>query len=549
MTCPKCGKEVRDGAKFCGYCGTSLRDISAPTQTVSNLDSRRFLPIVHAVILMLLTVAAFALFQMYRGGSASIPSAGYAVVYDDDGNGSLISLNGNYDPHPLGLFALDVPPEIVFSPDGKYVFFYTTRSEGQGCQLFRAECSKLTTDLKKNQTLFTAVSSGRYYDRLQPLENGKLLISGSNSADGFHLIYFDGKTTTRLNGYNYFYATVRGEKLVHSDGSTIWSCSLDDPLTSTQIDSNVDFVYFYNDDTILYAKGDDIYCISSDLKPQLLLENTTVLDRYYNPYTLLCSTETGGQTALYRIANDTVFSIAGNVSGYEVIESDDFPALLAYLSPEITDSSIGYYNLNTGDSFLLTAAALDSLTNQISDTSDDMILYTTVSYLYVAIGSDLFASKLENGVTGNFVLVSSNASPIGYVGDILYCIDHSIDYSNYYSSDFPDLYAVQNASILPVLQNISLYTLEFFDDGTASAMVNTEQGTHDIFIKSPGRDALNLGEDAYGITYLENGDLLYSDSNALWLYAGDSTTKIFDNPAYFWCSEHQDSTSTLSVYD
>lgn len=30
MYCPKCGKEIRDGARFCSGCGTPLKQASAP---------------------------------------------------------------------------------------------------------------------------------------------------------------------------------------------------------------------------------------------------------------------------------------------------------------------------------------------------------------------------------------------------------------------------------------------------------------------------------------------------------------------------------------
>ena len=61
MKCPKCGKEVRAGAKFCGYCGAPLVSPPAPVQKKKAFPV--FLCIGFAVLCMIALVFLFSVLQ------------------------------------------------------------------------------------------------------------------------------------------------------------------------------------------------------------------------------------------------------------------------------------------------------------------------------------------------------------------------------------------------------------------------------------------------------------------------------------------------------
>lgn len=61
MTCPKCGKEVHAGAKFCGHCGAPLASAPAPAQNKKAFPV--FLRIGFAVLCMIALVFLFSALQ------------------------------------------------------------------------------------------------------------------------------------------------------------------------------------------------------------------------------------------------------------------------------------------------------------------------------------------------------------------------------------------------------------------------------------------------------------------------------------------------------
>ena len=101
MICPKCGKEVRDAAKFCGYCGAPLTASTAVVSPHVRSKRKKGLLLAIPLILVLIAGAAFVLNRTHSEGTAVDASSDYVVVYADNSY-TLITLNNKYEKVPLG---------------------------------------------------------------------------------------------------------------------------------------------------------------------------------------------------------------------------------------------------------------------------------------------------------------------------------------------------------------------------------------------------------------------------------------------------------------
>ena len=84
MTCPKCGKEVHAGAKFCGYCGAPLTASTAVVSPRVRSKRKKGLLLAIPLILVLIAGAAFVLNRTHSEGTAVDASSDYVVVYADN---------------------------------------------------------------------------------------------------------------------------------------------------------------------------------------------------------------------------------------------------------------------------------------------------------------------------------------------------------------------------------------------------------------------------------------------------------------------------------
>lgn len=554
MKCPKCGKEVRAGAKFCGYCGAPLADAphtpqaSAPVSSSSKMRSGRWqLPAI-AAILLLLIIGAFILFRTLSGTSTPAdgvadPSAGYVAIYAN-GSYSLVCLDDKNAALPLGTIVYgsgsDYVPEVQFSSDGKYVFFYTTDSSGQNIQLCRAECSKLTTDLKKNQDLYTIVSNENFYYDLTPMENGILLLYNVGPGQSY---YFDGSKTRELpEDWSSITFDTAGNYVYWSDDA-IWRVLGGDLSSARQIDTGIDrnSVYFLDSDDLLYQKDGKIYEIGSDWTPHYIME--AVIFKSDDAIYYLGGSE-GSSTLSYRKDGSTSL-VADQISWYSYISDSN---LLQYSTP---DSDI-LLNLSSGQYAVATEAADASLQRCLSESGisdyDELSFFITESYFYVVCDDSFFASPLTDHVMGDFEQICVGVHPLTQTGDTIYCTPYALDWDNVYASDTIDLYAVKDGGMYLVASMLHPNTLDIYADGVMTAQ---GEGTNGPVWGRAKEGTSSLPDALYLPTYLGEERFLYRTETALYFYDAHSAepVKLFDNPRWVWCSETKDFDFTLGIYD
>ena len=553
MKCPKCGKEIADGIKFCGYCGASLTDAPATTGTPASINAKpghRRLLVITAVIL-LIAIGAFVLFRM-RGGTSTSgevdASAGYAAVYAD-GNYSLISLNGDHPALPLGTIVYgdgnDYAPEVVFSPDEKYVFFYTTDTNGKNITLCRAECSKLTTDLKKNRKLYAAVSTEQFCYDLTPMENGILLLYSEGTGQSF---YFDGSRITKLPEDWYSITFDAAGNYVYWSDDAIWRVSGGDLSAARQIDTGIDrnSVYFLDPDDLLYQKNNTVYQIDSDGTPHSIAEGFSVI--YGSDDTVYYLGGSEGSFELFRWKDGSASLVADQILWHSYDQDTQNSKLLQYSTP---DSDI-LFDLSSDQYAVATEGADTSLQRCISESgiSDyaDLSFFITESYFYAFCDDSFFASPLTDHVMGDFEQICVGVYPLVQVGDTIYCTEYRIDSDNAYDFDTIDLYAVKDGGMYLVASTLYPNTLDIYADGVMTAQ---GEGTNGPVWGRAKEGTSNLPDALYLPTYLGEERFLYETETALYFYDAHSAepVKLFDNPRWVWCSASKDFDFTLGIYD
>lgn len=544
MTCPKCGKEVHAGAKFCGYCGAPLTASTAVVSPRVRSKRKKGLLLAIPLILVLIAGAAFVLNRTHSEGTAVDASSDYVVVYADNSY-TLIPLNNKYEKVPLGTIVCGDPsddyvPEVQFSSDGKYVFFYTTDSSGQNIQLCRAECSKLTTDLKKNKDLYTIVSNENFYYDLTPMENGILLLYSVGPGQSY---YFDGSKTRELpEDWSSITFDTAGNYVYWSDDA-IWRVLGGDLSSARQIDTGIDrnSVYFLDSDDLLYQKNGKIYEIGSDWTPHYIME--AVIFKSDDAIYYLGGSE-GSSTLSYRKDGSTSL-VADQISWYSYTSDSN---LLQYSTP---DSDI-LFDLSSGQYAVATEGADASLQRCLSESGisdyDELSFFLTESYFYAVCDDSFFASPLTDHVMGDFEQICVGVHPLTQTGDTIYCTPYALDWDNVYASDTIDLYAVKDGGMYLVASMLYPNTLDIYADGVMTAQGKDANGP----VWGRAKEGTSSLPDAlYLPTYLGEERFLYETETALYFYDAHSaeTVKLFDNPRWVWCSASKDFDFTLGIYD
>lgn len=548
MICPKCGKEVRAGAKFCGYCGAPLTASAAAVPTRGRSKHKKVLLLAIPLILVLIAGAAFILNRTHSEGTAVDASSDYVVVYADNSY-TLIPLNNKYEKVPLGTIVYgdgnDYIPDVVFSPDGKYVFFYTTDTNGKNITLCRAECSKLTTDLKKNQRLYTTVSTDQFYYDLAPMENGILLLYSEGTGQSS---YFDGSKTTELpEDWSSITFDAAGNYVYWSD-DVIWRVSGGDLSAARQIDTGIDrsSVYFLDSEDLLYQKDNTVYQIDSNGTPHSIAEGFSIIYGSDDAVYYLGGPE--GSFELFCWKDGSASLVADQIMWYSYDQDTQDSKLLQYSTP---DSDI-LFDLSSGQYAVITEAAEASLErcaleSGVSDRPETS-LFIIDSYFYVVCDDAFFASALTDHVMGDFEQICTGVYPLTQVGDTIYCTEYRIDPDNAYDFDTIDLYAVKDGGMYLVAPMIFPTTLNIYADGV---MISEGAGTHGPVWGRAKEGSANLPNALYVTNYLGNEQFIYKTEDELYFYDAHSAepVKLFDDPRCVWCSGSRDFDFTLGIYD
>ena len=140
MFCPSCGKEIKDGSKFCKYCGADIKSKKSSPQSSNSSDNSKIIIIgaLIAVIVILAVVIGVFGFGLMDSGNNNVSSldTNNAVGTDDK---SSVSSN---EPVSLNSFPVSRAPElakVVKKSNGVFPVKFGSLS------LSKAQCSYILT--------------------------------------------------------------------------------------------------------------------------------------------------------------------------------------------------------------------------------------------------------------------------------------------------------------------------------------------------------------------------------------------------------------------
>lgn len=341
MFCPNCGTQLPDDSKFCSSCGGKLTDVTTPVEVEVEQPQVDAVPVQsgteHAFVkpqkkfnikkIAVVAIAAVVIIAAVVGIGKLLSSGGSknAYVYVSNNAYELITNLKEEGSIQIASSKSDyvMPDMVTFSPDGKYVYYYTKFDYySETGTLCRAEYGKLKENSNKNDKYIEVIASNVQLDFQFTKDNNILYLNGEDT-----LYYFDGKETTQLakniNGYAYDDSDrivyITGE---YEEGYTLYGVTLSDLTNPVKLASNVYYIWNHADfDNILYVKEEDnysqtLYVVGFDKEAEKLLENADPLTRVDGKSYILA--ENGTTLSLYDFVED-----ANAASDMGIVEPDE----------------------------------------------------------------------------------------------------------------------------------------------------------------------------------------------------------------------------------
>lgn len=294
MYCPNCGTNLPEGTKFCSSCGTKVEaaapevkeaapevkeapvESAQPVETAApvsqesemvrprkKLDMKKLI-IAGVAAAVVVVIAVIALVIALSGGSKDA-----AYVYMSDGSYQLLTDLKKGEPIEIASLRSDIDEEyrygslVRFSPDGKYVYYYTKVDEDAGTgSLNRAEFGKLKEDSKKNDKYIDVIATNvqlgfRFFN------DGTLTYRNGDDA----LYYYNGENTSSVaKKVNNYYIDAENGRIVYTvsdddeSSQILYGILTGDLNNKIKLASNVDSVYYPDDfNSIFYTKVDEEY--------------------------------------------------------------------------------------------------------------------------------------------------------------------------------------------------------------------------------------------------------------------------------------------------
>lgn len=312
MICPKCGANVQEEDKFCEYCGTELKDKKNKRNKTDKGNKKNVLIIGVAVVavagaVVLAGVNIFKVFDKKDNAYVYFGDGQYELLTDLKREKSINFSSGtdeNYDKSGL----------VEFSPDGKYVYYYSQYNTGSYTgTLCRAEWEKLSQNSTKNEKYIDIIgTNASTYFRF--VKNGGIVYTNEMK----DLFYYNGKESVRIaksvmnymtDGSDRVIYTVNNEDSSDSGMGTyrLYGVEIDAPEDKKKLASDVSYIVNQDDfNNILYKKStsdsEELYVVGFDKEKECLGKQTSNV--YDEDGEIYYTVQNGDTVSLYDYVDD-----------------------------------------------------------------------------------------------------------------------------------------------------------------------------------------------------------------------------------------------------
>ena len=294
MQCDKCGKNLPAGSQFCGFCGSHLvqkpqealngikvkNDIKQSESSSPKRGLKRLVGIGLVIVSIFLLVFLVGVLLGHSKGEQNayaILTDGKYELFQDTNKGTTIEIasSKSYD---------DTAELLTFSPDGKYVYYYSRYDEyTETGSLYRAEYAKLKRDSNKNDRYIELIAPN-VRTGIEFLKNGSVIFQNEDDS----LYCYNGEKVVLIAKSVTFYQLDQSNRMIYEAKSSngareLYGINTDKLEEKNKLASGYDIICDRGDfDHISFIKKDDsnrtiLYVVGFGKKAERIEDNVTVL--------------------------------------------------------------------------------------------------------------------------------------------------------------------------------------------------------------------------------------------------------------------------------
>lgn len=484
---------------------------------------------------------------------------------------------------------------FAFSPDGKYVYYYTKISEDSYTgTLCRAEINKFNSNSNNNDQYIETIASNVILG-FKVLDSGYLLYA----KDGGTLCCYNGKESFKIDkDVINFYCSEDGKQIIYlvwdedNESCSMYGCYLKNPDNKIKLAKNVYNVPYTNDfNNILYYKETDddelsLYVVGFEKESEKIAKDATVISIgedfcYYAmksgsvslyDYVIDDSTDSDKQYIRDYLRDDynaqPLYDIYmfknGNSSliSKSVVSVRTFSGVILYNTIDmvtekmnIEDIYNGYevYNLFEIDyslnNYVLTTNNSTPMT--MNDQGAEILvesyengtanLYTTSDYIFILNDiKELYAAKIgKDNTIGHFDLISDDASGASVIDDTLYYRSGVYEEHGY---KYFDLHCYKDGKDTRMAWDMT--SPDIYEDNCVIGITDNSSSTkkyqYEITMYSPNGDKVRIAEDVTWHIRVDKKTVLYLSDGELYCFNGKDKTRIGTDVDIVWCSKYME---------
>lgn len=349
VKCPKCKRKLRNGAKFCDYCGTSVNNLPASVGTHSapsngtlssllsffslNISTKSFKSVVSAIAVVLVFIILISVIVPNSENNA------FAYIKDNELYYSTVSKSKGKQATTDMLNNVssvgNIEELVRLSSDGKRLFF-VDKYDGSGYDLYY----KKTSSMKKESEKIT--SNIKFYDIN---DKGTLV---TYIKDGGKLYQHDLKEQSNKIDEDIltFIASDDGKSILYikvQAGSDTYALDVyqsESGKTGEKVLSGAESIKYLSKDlkTIYYVSGSALYKVKVGKEPQKISDGIGEVINVYDSGVAYFSKDAGNGTysLFYYDGKKELTAIADNFHG-TVTFAEDYPVLFFHAGNDDND--------------------------------------------------------------------------------------------------------------------------------------------------------------------------------------------------------------------